>query len=358
MTNIKNVGQCLLGSNALGKLPGIVAEWRSQDGFAAYLVDGFFEDKSLKARLEPQEDDLVIFLDTNEEPTTQYVDEVTASILRDRTEMPSIIVGIGGGSSLDIAKAVSNLLANGGNAADYQGWDLVPSQGIYKIGVPTLSGTGAESSRTCVMMNKQNNVKLGMNSNFSVFDQIILDPDLSRTVEKDQYFTTGMDTYVHCVESLHGQYRNLISDAFSHQALALSREIFFSADIMSDENRERMMVASYLGGCGIANGLVGLVHPPSSGLSMVLGIRHGLANCIVLEALDEFYPKEVEEFREFKKRNNIQLPTGVCSGLSDSKFDDLYEATIVHEKPLENALGSNFRDILTKKKLRGLFEAM
>ena len=110
------------------------------------------------------------------------------------------IIGIGGGTLLDMAKAVSIMLTNEGEAKDYQGWDLVKSPGIFKIGVPTLSGTGAETSRTCVLTNYDTGVKLGMNSHHSVFDVLVLDPNLSQTVPKDQFFYTAMDTYIHCVE--------------------------------------------------------------------------------------------------------------------------------------------------------------
>lgn len=64
-----------------------------------------------------------------------------------------------------------------------------------------------------------------MNSDFTIYDQLILDPDLTKTVP-EQYFYTGMDTYIHCIESLNGRYRNAIGDAFSHQAIALCRDVF------------------------------------------------------------------------------------------------------------------------------------
>ena len=112
---------------------------------------------------------------------------------------PVAVIAIGGGSTLDTVKAVSNLLNNPGVAEDYQGWDLVKNPGIYKIGVPTISGTGAEASRTCVMTNYKKNLKLGMNSEFTIYDQLILDSDLSKTVPRDQYFYTAM----HNLHTLH-----------------------------------------------------------------------------------------------------------------------------------------------------------
>ena len=82
-------------------------------------------------------------------------------------------MGVGGGATLDTAKAAANLLTNGGKAEEYQGWDLVKKPGVYKIALPTLSGTGAEATRTCVMTNKRTGLKLGMNSDYTVYDQVI-----------------------------------------------------------------------------------------------------------------------------------------------------------------------------------------
>ena len=165
------------------------------------------------------------FVDTTNEPTTEGIDQLVAQVREKCEQIPCALVGVGGGATLDTAKAVANLLTNGGKAEDYQGWDLVKKPGVYKIALPTLSGTGAEATRTCVMTNKRTGLKLGMNSDYTVYDQVIFDPDLTATVPRDQYFWTGMDAYIHCIESLSGHYRNAIGDAFSPN-LALCREVF------------------------------------------------------------------------------------------------------------------------------------
>ena len=271
---------------------------------------------------------------------------------------PKAIVAIGGGATLDTGKAVANLLTNPGNAEEYQGWDLVKNPAIYKIGIPTLSGTGAEASRTCVMTNEKTGLKLGMNSDFTIYDQLILDPDLTKTVPREQYFYTGMDTYIHSFESLNGRYRNAIGDAFANQAIALCREVFLSDDMMSDENREKLMVASYLGGCAIANSFVGVVHPFSAGLSVVLDTHHCIGNCITMNAMEEFYPKEYEEFFEMANKQGINIPKGIAKNLDEEIYKKLYNATIIHEKPLSNALGYNFKELLTYEKVKEVFKRM
>ena len=71
-------------------------------------------------------------------------------------------------------------------------------------------GTGAESSRTCVLTNNKTGKKLGMNSDFSVYDLIVMDPDLTKTVDKNQYFYSGMDSFIHSFESINGKYKMIL----------------------------------------------------------------------------------------------------------------------------------------------------
>ena len=115
------------------------------------------------------------------------------------------------------------------------------------------------------------------------------------------------------------------------------------------------MMASFLGGLAVANSYVGVVHPFSAGLSVVLGVHHCLANCITMTAMEEFYPKEFEEFISMIERQKTDLPQGLCNNLDQNQYESLYQATILHEKPLTNALGSDFRNILTKEKVKELF---
>ncbi|MBI1388549.1 MAG: iron-containing alcohol dehydrogenase [bacterium] len=358
--NARNVGRYLFGRGGLDQLDSILRSRRemSENG-VVFFVDEYFENNSnLVSRLSIQSGDRLKFISTVHEPTTDYINSLRDELVADGMAAPCAIVGVGGGITMDSAKAVSNLLTNGGRAEDYQGWDLVKIPGIYKIGVPTLSGTGAEATRTCVMTNKRSGLKLGMNSDFTVFDQIVLDPDLTATAPRNQYFYTGMDAYIHCIESSAGYYRNAIGDAYSRETINLCRQVFLEGDMMAAHNREKLMVASYLGGCAIATSYVGVVHPFSAGLSVVLGIHHCVGNCITMRAMAEFYPEEYSEFWKMVELQNVEIPSGLCKDLSDDQYDRLYESTVVHEKPLTNALGEDFKSILTREKVKELFQSM
>ena len=358
--NARNVLRYMFGDGKLSELEGLLKDKRSsKTDYVIYYVDEFFhDDTSFLSKLPIGINDQLIFVSTTDEPTTEYIDNLVNQLIEEKKESPCALVGIGGGITLDVTKAISNLLTNEGCAQDYQGWDLVKIPGIYKIGIPTLSGTGAEATRTCVMTNEKTGLKLGMNSDHTVYDQLILDPELTRTVPRNQYFYTGMDAYIHCIEALSGSYRNAVGDAFSGQAISLCREVFFSDDMANDEGRRKMMVASYLGGCAIAMSYVGLVHPFSAALSVVFKMHHTVSNCVTMRAMEEHYPKYYHEFWSMAEHQGVEIPSGICNSLSNETHEKLYEAMIVHEKPLTNALGEGFREILNRDKARTIFQRM
>lgn len=362
---VRNVGRFNFGAGSLNELSAHVAVRRQlaagsgRSVGVVYLVDSFFVGRSeIVGRLGSAPGDCIEFVETEKEPTTDGIDRLVARLKASGFGDPATVVGVGGGVTLDTAKAVANLLTNGGCAEDYQGWDLVKVPAVHKIGVPTISGTGAEATRTCVMTNARTGLKLGMNSDHTVFDHLVLDPDLTATVPRDQYFYTGMDAYIHCVESIAGGYRNSIGDAYSRETINLCRQVFRGDDMLGSKAREQLMVASYLGGCAIATSYVGLVHPFSAGLSVVLGLHHCVANCITMRAMEEFYPAEFDEFWRMAERQKVGIPQGVCRNLSDDQYKALVDATVIHQKPLSNALGDDFRQVLTDEKVIDIFMKM
>ena len=359
--NNKNVSHYIFGKNSVKQLNSILETKKTtKDSKVIFFIDHFFKNKFdfLDESIDFS-NDIIIFHDTSDEPSTSYIDGLISKIkIETQIETICAVVGVGGGATMDVAKAVSNLLRNPGSASDYQGWDLVKNPGVYKIGIPTISGTGSESTRTCVMTNTENGLKLGMNSDFTVFDQIILDYELTKTVPRDQFFYTGMDSYIHCIESLNGRHRNSIGDAYSIQTVKLCEEIFLSDDMMKDECREKLMVASYLGGCAIATSYVGLIHPFSAGLSVVLGIHHCEANCIVLNAMEDFYPKEYSIFQEMVSLQKVNIQKNITRNLTSEEFNSLYSSTVIHEKPLKNALGDDYLKILNKDRVKEIFSRM
>jgi 3-deoxy-alpha-D-manno-octulosonate 8-oxidase len=230
---------------------------------------------------------------------------------------------------------------------------MVKVPGVYKAGVPTLSGTGAEVSRTTVLTGPTK--KLGMNSDFTPFDQIVLDPELTANAPKDQRFYTGMDCYIHCIESLQGTSLNEFSKSYGEKALQLCREVFVEKDNWDKESDDKLMMASYAGGMSIAYSQVGVAHAVSYGLSYLLGIKHGIGNCIVFNHLEEYYPEGVREFKKMVEKNDIHLPKNICSGLREEQFQVMINVSLGMKPLWENALGKDWEKIMTREKLRALF---
>ena len=142
---VRNVGRFTFGDGAVSGVADLVASKRSDKSpHAVFLIDDYYfkNEHYIASSLGAKPTDAVHFVSTVDEPTTQGIDELVTVLKKSGHAEPATIVGFGGGITLDTAKAISNLLTNGGKAADYQGWDLVRVPGVHKIGVPTISGTG------------------------------------------------------------------------------------------------------------------------------------------------------------------------------------------------------------------------
>jgi 3-deoxy-alpha-D-manno-octulosonate 8-oxidase len=353
--NFKMVDYVVYGRGSFNQLGEILAPNRKGGAPMIFLVDHFFEGKPLIQRIPLTGKDKIVFADVTHEPKTGQVDALAAS-LREEFGTVSGIIGIGGGSTMDLAKAVALMMTNPGSSADYQGWDLVKQAGVYKVGIPTLSGTGAEVSRTTVLTGPVR--KLGMNSDFTPFNQIVLDPDLAKDAPANQRFYTGMDCYIHCIESLEGTYLNEFSKSYGEKALDLCRKVFVEKNSWDDECDEQLMMASFAGGMSIAYSQVGVAHAVSYGLSYLLGTKHGIGNCIVMNHLEEYYPAGVKEFKFMVEKNNIDIPVGICAGLSDQDFNTMIDISLSLKPLWENALGKDWETMMTRQKLRALYEKL
>lgn len=353
--NFKMVGYVVYGRGSFNQLDEIIAPHRKPGAPMVFLVDHFFEGKALASRVPLRGNDKIIFVDVTYEPKTTYVDSL-ASQLKEEFGTVSGVIGIGGGSAMDLAKAVGLMMTNPGSSADYQGWDLVKQAGVYKVGIPTLSGTGAEVSRTTVLTGPTK--KLGMNSDFTPFDQIVLDPELTADAPVNQRFYTGMDCYIHCIESLTGTYLNEFSKSYGEKALQLCREVYVTKSGWDADSDDKLMMASYAGGMSIAYSQVGVAHAVSYGLSYLLGTKHGVGNCIVFDKLQDYYPEGVKEFKLMVEKNNIDIPQHICAGLSDADFDKMINVSLGMKPLWENALGKDWEKIMTREKLRALYEQL
>jgi 3-deoxy-alpha-D-manno-octulosonate 8-oxidase len=158
--NLRIVPYLIFGRGSYAQL-GDVLRPRRMGSPVVFMIDDVHEGKPFVSKLPIEREDLLLFVNVDVEPKTKYVDELTERVRSSSGRQPASLVGIGGGSTLDIAKAVSVMLTNPGSSADYQGWDLVKHPAVYHVGLPTLAGTGAEVSRTAILTGPVR--KLGIN---------------------------------------------------------------------------------------------------------------------------------------------------------------------------------------------------
>lgn len=349
--NFKLVPRVIFGRGCFSQLDEIIEEQRSsRDAWAVFVIDDVFQGKALEKRIPLHDNDLLLWVNVDDEPKTSYVDKLTLEVKNTQSTLPCAVIGIGGGSSMDLAKAIALMLTNEGSSTLYQGWDLIKNPAVYHAAVPTLSGTGAEVSRTTVLTGPEK--KLGMNSDYTVFDQVVLDPELIKDVPRDQHFYTGMDCYIHCVESLEGTYLNEFSKSYGKKSMELCQQVFLDDHPDKDD---KLMMASFFGGMSIAYSQVGACHALSYGLSYVLGTHHGIGCCITFDALEEYYPAGVKEFRTMMEKSGMDIPRGLTRKLSDDQMETMITVALGLDPLWENCLGKDWKTIMTRDKARSLF---
>lgn len=358
--NFKSVDHCVVGRGAFNQLDHILSSKRIRDdSFVVFVVDKVFENglTNIKNRIPAKANDLVVWADVSEhEPTTEQIDTLRDQILAYRAYLPAAIVGIGGGSVMDIAKATSLMVTNEGSSVLYQGLNLIKNPGIYSIGVPTTAGTGAEVSMTAVLTGPTK--KLGIKCDWTVLNQVIIDPEMAADVPRDQWFYTGMDSYIHCVESLTGTMNNEFSRAFAEKALALCQDVFLDDSLSRIDRDEKLMIASYMGGLSLTYSEVGVCHALSYGLSMVFGYRHGFANCIAFDVLEDYYGAYVPEFKKMVKHLGVTLPKGLSANWTDEEIEKMIDVTLALEHMWNHAVGKDWKEKVSRQQIKELFKRM
>lgn len=356
--NFKGIEKTVYGRGSFDQLGSILEEKRQDnDKFMVFIVDNYFKGKPLEKRIPTKPEDVIMFIDVDpHEPTTDQIDSIRDSILSSKG-LPSGIVGIGGGSIMDIAKAASLMFTNEGSSTLYQGLNLIKKPGIYHVGVPTISGTGAEVSMTAVLTGPEK--KLGLKCEWTVFNQVVLDPELIATVPRNWWFYTGMDTYIHCIESENGILNNAYSHAYAEQSLKLCREIYLGKESgQTPENDDKLMVASLMGGLSLTYSEVGVCHALSYGLSKILGMRHCYANCIAFNHLHDYYKEGVEEFKEMVKKHKIDLPQNLSKDWTDEQITAMAKVSYNLPHMWNHAIGTDWKDKVTVGNIEELFRRL
>ena len=236
-----------------------------------------------------------IFDNIKNEPTITEIDQA----INDLNIVSNYdgIIGIGGGSTIDVAK----LLAVSGSIKDsvrnYIGTNLIDKPGIPLIILPTTSGTGAEVTPNAIVKDKKKEWKKGIVSPYLIPDLVILDPELTFSVPPKITAETGIDAFTHAIECFIGKKSNPMSDLFALDSMRLINKYLRRAvrNGSDKEARYYMALGSLYGGVAITNSGTGGVHALAYPLGGKYNISHGLSNSILLAEVMEFNAEAVPD---------------------------------------------------------------
>ena len=216
-----------------------------------------------------------------------------------KKEKADCVIGVGGGSTMDVAKAIAVLAKNEGKAVDYVGLGLVKKPGLPTIMVPTTAGTGSEVTFTSVFTMRGTKTKGGINSPYLYPHTALLDPELTLELSPEVTAYTGMDALTHAIESYTSLQAHFMSEPVSLKAVEIISANLRGAvfDGRCYQYRENMMIGSYLAGLGLAMAGVTAVHALAYPLGALFDIPHGIANGLMLSYVLEYnYPGNMDKF--------------------------------------------------------------
>lgn len=279
----------LLGFHAVER---IGAEAKKLGGSRACLVTDEGVIKAglvdrVKSPLKNEGIEVEVFEKVEAEPPVRVVDECSEFIRKGRYDL---IVGLGGGSSLDTAKGAAIMGTRGGSVREICGMDIIPKRGLPKILIPTTGGTGAEATRAFVVTDEEEGIKRVSYSNYNLPDLAIIDPMLTLSMPPKVTADTGIDALVHAVESFVSFNGTPFADILALESVRLISKSLPIAYSKGEDLGARydMSFAALLGGMSITSGGLGAVHALAYPIGTEYHQNHGRSNGIILPHVMEF----------------------------------------------------------------------
>ena len=282
--------QVIYGDNTIERLGELT---RERGGSRVLLVtDTGIEKAGILARavsaLQSERIAAYVFADTTPNPTTEDVD---AAVEVAKTNAPiDLIIGLGGGSSMDCAKGANFLLTNGGKMADYWGTNKATQPMLPSIGIPTTIGTGSEAQSYALIAQADTHIKMACGDKKARFGTVILDATLTKTLPRPIAAITGIDAIAHAVESFVSTRHNPMSQMFARHAWELL-DGHFEAGLEPTNNsiaRSKMLFGAYLAGLAIENSMLGAAHACANPLTARYEVIHGVAVALMLPHVIRF----------------------------------------------------------------------
>lgn len=284
-----------------------------------------------------------------------------------KTEKCDLVVGVGGGSSLDTAKAIGIMLTNPGHIRDYVGLNKVQHQAAPVIAVPTTAGTGSEMTIWSVLSNKKEKVKLSVGSPYNCPALALCDPELTVTLPPHITATTGMDALTHALESYVNKATQPISEGLAIQSMKMIAKSLRLAVVQGENLQARydMLMASLIAAMAFNSTRLGLSHALALPLGAHFKIPHGTVNAILLPEVMQFniignvtkfaeiaqiFGEKVEHLtaREAAERSvfairQLKKDVGITQTLSDYGLQEEHLDFIVEEAMLSGNVPVNPR---------------
>ena len=288
------------------------------------------------------------FTETEGNPCTETVEKAAEAYKNNGADF---IVAFGGGSPLDVAKAVAVLAAYGGKITDYEGGGKVPGPVVPMIAIPTTAGTGSEVTAFSVITDRKRNYKLTVASNYLLPTYAILDPELITSVSASTAAACGVDAMVHALEAYISLAASPFSDMCALKALQLIGKNIrgYVANRKKETAAEGMLLGSLFAGIAFSHARLGDVHAMSHPVSAYFNVAHGIANAILLPIVVEF-----NALSDQGKYYDIYRSIAKCP-VEKSAFSSDMLATELRELNAELGIPSGLEKVGVKEEL---FEAM
>ena len=263
--------------------------------------------------------DVAVFDEVHPNPTT---DDVDRAVEFARGHQIDLIVGLGGGSSMDCAKGANFLLTNGGRMQDYWGVGKATKPMLPMIAVPTTAGTGSEAQSFAVIADSKTHMKMACGDKKAACRVAILDPDITLTMPPKVTAVTGIDAISHAVETYVTTKRNPVSQVLSRQAWNLLARSFPRLLSVPDDIAARggMLLGAHLAGAAIENSMLGATHALANPLTAHLDMTHGVAIGVMLPHVIRF-----NSVTEADRYGELASDVDLCSPNADNASELLAE---------------------------------
>ena len=338
----------VFGLGSLRRLPELLGQNGSKHVFL--ISDRGLESigvvKRVRDIIEADGIEVTAYLDVKPNPTVAIVEEAAALY---ESCGASGIVSLGGGSPMDVGKAVGVLARFGGRITDYEGVNKVPGRVVPTIAIPTTAGTGSEATASAVITDVERSYKFSIVSYEMLPTCALLDPELIMTAPAGVAAACGVDALIHAMEAYVSRNASPFTDAMAEKAMQLigSNLRRFVACRADPEAASAMMAGSNFAGMSFAWARLGNVHAMSHPVSAYFGVAHGVANAVLLPTIVEYNALAdhgryetiynliregrgtVTDFRpgmlveEIKKLNaDLGIPEGLAAvGVTEDKFE-------------------------------------